>query len=66
PNQVFFRVIRNRAFGPVTEITIAKDREHNLWGEYMALYAESDRVWFVNTLEPNRLHELRLVDTTKP
>ena len=66
PNQVFFRVIRNGALGPVTEVTIAKDRKHNLSAEYMVLYAESDRTWFANTLEPNTLHELKLVDTTKP
>jgi hypothetical protein len=66
PNQVFFRVIRNGALGPVTEVTIAKNREHNLGAEDMALYAESGRIWFVNTLAPNTLYELRLVDTKAP
>jgi hypothetical protein len=65
PNSVYFRVIRNGTLGPVTEITAAKGREHNLWSEYMALYAEGDRIWFVNTIAPNTLYELRLVDVTK-
>jgi len=66
PNQVYFRVIRQGVVGPVTEITVAKGRKHNLWSEYMALHAEADRIWFVNTLSPNTLHELKLVDTTQP
>lgn len=31
----------------------------------MALYTEADRIWFANTLAPNTLHELKLVDTGK-
>ena len=46
PDNVFFRVIRHGALGPVTEITIAKGEEYNLWSKYMALYAEGDRIWF--------------------
>jgi hypothetical protein len=66
PNKAYFRVIGHSTPGPVTELTIAKDRKHNLWTEYMVLYREADRIWFVNTLAPNTLHELRLVDTTNP
>lgn len=66
PNKVFFRVIRHGAVGPVTELAIAKDREHPLWTEYMVLHAEGERIWFVNTLAPNTLHEFKLVDTTSP
>src|SRR5262249_13691468 len=66
PDKAFFRVIRHGALGPVTELTIAKDWKHNLSSEYMVLYSEADRIWFVNTLEPNRLFELKLVDTQTP
>jgi hypothetical protein len=66
PNKAYFRVIRHGALGPVTEVTIDKDRKHSLWTEDMILHAEADRIWFVNTLAPNGLYELKLVDTTKP
>jgi hypothetical protein len=62
PDKVYFRVLHYGAPGPVTELTVAKGREHNLQDEYMALYAETDRIWFVNTLAPNTLYELKLVD----
>jgi hypothetical protein len=66
PNTAFFRVIRHGALGPVTAVTIDKGRENNLSEDYMVLYADAERVWFVNTLAPNTLHELRLVDAPKP
>jgi hypothetical protein len=66
PDKVYFRVIRHGAPGPVTEITVAKGRDYYLWAEDMALYAEGDRIWFVNTLLPNALHELKLVDAKRP
>lgn len=62
PNQVSVRVIRNGVLGPVTELPIAKNREHNLWSEDMVLHAERDQIWFVNTLQPNTLHELKVSD----
>jgi hypothetical protein len=65
PTKVFFRVIRNGALGPVTSITAAKGREHNLWSEDMVLYSESDRIWFVNTLATSTLYELKLVESKK-
>jgi hypothetical protein len=66
PDRVYFRVIRYGAPGPVSAITVAKGREYNLWAEDMVLYAEGDRLWFVNTLMPNTLYELKLVDTKGP
>ena len=66
PNNACFCVIHQGVIGPVTELTIAKGREHDLWSEYMVLHAEGDRIWFVNTISPNTLHELKLVDMTKP
>jgi len=65
PEKVFFRVINHGALGPVSEITAAKGRKHNLWSEYMLLSSESDRIWFVNTINRNTLYELKLVDTKK-
>jgi hypothetical protein len=66
PDKVFFRVIRHGTLGPVTEVAIAKGRDHNLSSEYMTLHSEGDRIWFVNTLAPNTLYELKLVDAKKP
>jgi hypothetical protein len=66
PDHMYFRVIRHGTLGPVTEVTIAKGREHNLWAEYMVLHAELDRIWFVNTLAPDTLYELKLVDAREP
>jgi hypothetical protein len=65
PNMIYFRVIRHGTLGPVTELAIAKDREHPLWTEDMVLHAEAERIWFVNTLAPNTLHEFKLVDTPR-
>jgi hypothetical protein len=65
PDKVSFRVIRHGTLGPVTDLAIAKGREHNLSSEYMTLYSETDRIWFVNTLAPNTLYELKLVDAKK-
>jgi hypothetical protein len=65
PTKVFFRVIRHGAPGPVTAITAARGWKDNLWSEYMVLYSESDRIWFVNTLSTNTLYELKLVDSKK-
>lgn len=66
PNKVYFRVINHGVLGPVSEITIAKDRKYNLWGKYMLLYAEAGRIWFVNTLARNTPYELKLADPQKP
>ena len=66
PNKAYIRVIRHGALGPVTELAIAKDREHPLWTDNMVLHAQGERIWFVNTLAPNTLHEFKLVDTTSP
>lgn len=66
PDKVFFRVIRYGTLGPVSELTVAKGRDHNLWSEYMVLYSEADRIWFVNTLTPNALYKLKLVDVKNP
>jgi hypothetical protein len=66
PEKVFFRVINHGALGPVSEITAAKGREYKLGSEYMLLYSESDRIWFVNTLTRNTLYELKLEDARNP
>lgn len=66
PNKVYFRVINHGALGPVSEITVAKDRKDRLGTEYMLLYAESGRIWFVNTLARNTLYELKLADPQRP
>jgi hypothetical protein len=63
PNIVYFRVIRQGASGPITELKISEDRTNNLWSEYMVLQPVGDRVWFVNTLTPNTLDEFKLVDS---
>src|SRR5262249_15630264 len=60
PNKVFFRVIRNGTIHPPTEITIAQDRKHDLWLEYMAIASNADRIWFMNTLATDAIYELRL------
>jgi hypothetical protein len=65
PNDVFLRVIRNGVLGPVARITLVKEREHSLSGHYMALHAEANRVWFVNTLEANTLYESKLADVNR-
>ena len=66
PDKVYFRVIRHGKSGPVSELAVGKGRKNNLSSEYMALYAESSRIWFVNTLAPNTLYELELVDAKLP
>lgn len=66
PEKAFFRVVYRGSLGPVTEITAAKGRKDELSAEDMVLHAETDRIWFVNTLMPNTLHELTLVDVKKP
>jgi hypothetical protein len=66
PDKLSFFVIRHGIAGPVTEIEVAKGREHNLWSEDMVLYADGDRIWFVNTLASNTLFELRLVESQTP
>jgi len=65
PEKVFFRVIQHGILGPVSEITAAKGRSHNLWSEDLLLYWEPDRIWFMNTLATNALYELRIVDAQK-
>lgn len=65
PNKVYFRVINHGVLGSVNEITIAKN-QFNLGSEYMLLYSESGRIWFVNTLERKKLYELKLADAKKP
>jgi hypothetical protein len=64
PDKVFFCVIRHGTVGSVSEITAAKGREHNLWSEDMAFYSEGERIWFMNTLRPNTIYEMKLVDAT--
>jgi hypothetical protein len=66
PDSVYFRVIKNGIAGPVREIKASEGRKHNLWSEYMVLYAEADRVWFVNTIAKDALFEFKLVDARKP
>jgi len=66
PEKVFFRVINRATVGPVTDITAAKGRKHNLWSEDMMLYSEADRIWFMNTLKTTSLFELKLADPKKP
>ncbi|MGH7169267.1 MAG: hypothetical protein ACRELG_03185 [Gemmataceae bacterium] len=66
PEKVFFRVINHGVLGPVSEITAAKGHKFNLGPEYMLLYSESGRIWFVNTLTRNTLYELKLADAKKP
>jgi hypothetical protein len=66
PEKVFFRVINHGALGPVSEFTFAEGEKHNLDTEHMVLYAESDRIWFVNTFARNTLCELKLEDAKKP
>jgi hypothetical protein len=65
PNQVFLRVIHHGALGPRNDINIGKAEEFNLGSEYLLLYAEADRIWFVNTLARNTLYELKMVDQKK-
>jgi hypothetical protein len=62
PNKVIFRVIQDGTLGPETAVTIARVREHNLWGKYIVLVsAGKDLLWFVNTQEVNTFRELKLV-----
>jgi hypothetical protein len=63
---VFFLVVRHGAPGPVTALAAARGQEQNLWSKYMVLHAEAGRLWFVNTLTPNTLYELKLVDARGP
>src|SRR5262249_54436517 len=65
PDKALFRVINHGALGPVKEITVAKGRKHNLWSDYMLLHAETDRIWFVNTIASNTVYELKLADAKK-
>ena len=62
PTKAFFRVIHYGTMGSASEITVSKDREYNLRPEYMQLYAESDRIWFLNTLTTNTLYELKIAE----
>lgn len=66
PEKVFFRVINHGVLGPVSEFTAAKGRKDPLRMEYLLLYAESGRIWFLNTLARNTLYELKLADAKKP
>ena len=66
PEKVFFRVINHGALGPVSEIVAAKGRKDPLRTEYLLLYAEASRIWFLNTLARNTLFELKLADAKKP
>lgn len=62
PNKVFFRVFQGGVPGPETALTVARGREHNLWGEDMVLAsAGKDLLWLVNTQEINTFHELKVV-----
>ncbi len=62
PDKVSFRVVHNGTIHPPTEITIAQNRKSELWLEYMALAADADRIWFMNTQATDTLYELRLAD----
>ncbi len=65
PEKVFFRVLHHGAPGPVFELMAAKGQKDNLWSQDLVLYAESNRLWFVNTLSRNTLYELEMVETVK-
>ncbi len=66
PEKVYFRVIHHGTVGPSSEITAARGQKHGVFSECMLLHAESDCVWFMNTLTRNTLYELRLVDAKTP
>ena len=66
PEKVFFRVINHGAVGSVSEVTVNKGRDYSMWSENMLIHAESDRIWFVNTMTENTLYELKMVDAKMP
>jgi hypothetical protein len=61
--RVFFRVIHHGTMGPITEITVDNKFDYSLWRDSMQLHAEGDRIWFVNTIAPDAVYELRIADT---
>ena len=60
PKKVLFHVIHNGAAHAPTELAIANESDHGLYGHYLALAADSDRIWFMNTLATDVIYELRL------
>jgi hypothetical protein len=60
--KVFFRVIHHGTMGPVSEIAVENKLDYSLWRDSMQLNAEADRIWFVNTIEPEAVYELMIVD----
>jgi hypothetical protein len=62
PTRVFFRIIHHGTLGPISEITIENKLKSSLWKDSFQLYAEGDRIWFVNTMEPDAVCELKIVD----
>ena len=60
--KVFFRVIHHGTMGPVSEITVENKYDYSLWRDFMQLHAEADRIWFVNTMEPDAVYEFMIAD----
>jgi hypothetical protein len=59
---VFFRVIHHGTMGPISEIRVDNKLDYSLWRDSMQVHAEGDRIWFVNTMEPDTVYELRIAD----
>jgi hypothetical protein len=59
---VFFRVIHHGTMGPISEIAVDNKLDNSPWRDSMQLHAEGDRIWFVNTMEPDTVYELRIAD----
>jgi hypothetical protein len=66
PHQAYFRVIRHGVVGPTTDLAIVKKGVDHLWTGDLILHANQDRIWFVNTLAPDKLYEMKLVDIKAP
>ncbi len=62
PTKVFFRVIHHGTMGPISEMTVENKLDYSLWRESMQMHVEADRIWFVNTIEPDTVFELQIVD----
>jgi hypothetical protein len=62
PATVFFRVIYHGTVGPISEIAIANRLTFSLWRDSLQLHAQGDRIWFVNTMEPDSVYEMRIAD----
>jgi hypothetical protein len=65
PTKVFFRVIHHGTLGPISELAVENKLDYSLWRDSLGLHAEGDRIWFVNSMKPDTVFELQVVDRNR-